>query len=386
MTSDPSRRRRKQPADPQRAPLFEVRHDPLPPPPQPLRDVVDLFDDLPEARPRASRQPMPITQPRPEPAHLIPVDADEEGEQPEEPEGRSTSRTPRRHAGADPSGPQERPAPRAGAANPHLIPAGRIAPIDPPMRRSLAGEFAELRQASMLVDHQRRPFAELPVSFGLPALAPRGRLGLLLLVAMVCGVIVWRFASTPARTYISAFDGGFAGARSGAVGQGLPLPNVPPGEHTVVGGPTVSADLIDAILAKYGSPAQGTGRVWVELGARYGIDPAYPLAFFIHESSAGTNPGWAGLKPGGGSTHNIGNIICAGYATCFGRFRDYASWDEGIEDWYKLISQEYIGGRGAQTVEQIIPIYAPASDNNDVPGYIQAVVNLVASWREGVVL
>jgi hypothetical protein len=49
---------------------------------------------------------------------------------------------------------------------------------------------------------------------------------------------------------------------------------------------------------------------------------------------------------------------------------------------YKLLDREYINGRGTYTVEQIIPIYAPSFENN-VPGYINAVNTLVASWREG---
>ncbi len=145
--------------------------------------------------------------------------------------------------------------------------------------------------------------------------------------------------------------------------------------------PSIGAQFIDQVLARYGSPAQGTGAVWVELGQHYGIDPAYALAFFIHESSAGTDPGWAGLKPGGGSTHNIGNIICAGYPSCFGRFRDYASWREGIEDWYALIDREYIA-RGLTTVELVIPVYAPAFEN-DVGNYTNVVSATVARWRRG---
>jgi hypothetical protein len=160
--------------------------------------------------------------------------------------------------------------------------------------------------------------------------------------------------------------------------------NVPEGQHAVLGEPTVSAQFIDSVLAHYGSPAAGTGQIWLEMGRRYGIDPAYALAFFIHESSAGTNPGWAGIKPGGGTTHNVGNIICAGYSTCFGRFRDYDSWNAGIEDWYKLISVEYVNDRGTATIEQIIPIYAPSFEN-DVNNYVQTVVGLADDWRQGVV-
>ena len=199
----------------------------------------------------------------------------------------------------------------------------------------------------------------------------------------MCGVIIWMFSQQP-RTFISTYGGlGFGNAASGA-GKGLNALVAPPGEHSVISDPSITAASIDTILAQYGSPAAGTGQAWITIGQHYGIDPAYALAFFIHESSAGTNPGWAGLKSNGTSTHNVGNIICAGYATCYGRFRDYASWEEGIDDWYKLISSEYIDGRGAHTVEQIIPIYAPSSDNNNVPGYIQAVVGMVDNWRQGV--
>lgn len=152
------------------------------------------------------------------------------------------------------------------------------------------------------------------------------------------------------------------------------------GDHDVRGASSLTAAQIDRILASYGSPATGTGEVWLQLGQKYQIDPAYAVAFFIHESSAGTNPRWAGIKPGGATTHNIGNIICAGYPRCYGRFRDYNSWEEGIEDWYRLIAVEYIRGRGTVTVEQIIPIYAPAFEN-DVQGYINAVERLVDGWR-----
>ncbi len=152
------------------------------------------------------------------------------------------------------------------------------------------------------------------------------------------------------------------------------------GDHDLRGAPSLTAAQIDRILASYGSPATGTGEVWLRLGQKYEIDPAYAVAFFIHESSAGTNPRWAGIKPGGATTHNVGNIICAGYPRCYGRFRDYNSWEEGIEDWYRLIAVEYIQGRGTVTVAQIIPIYAPAFEN-DVQGYINAVERLVDSWR-----
>lgn len=142
----------------------------------------------------------------------------------------------------------------------------------------------------------------------------------------------------------------------------------------------LSAAEIDAILAGYGSPAVGTGALWISEGGRWGLNPEIALAFFVHESSAATAQGWAGWKPDGSNTHNVGNIICAGYATCYGRFRDYPGWQEGIADWYRLIAVEYRDGRGHRSVDDVIPVYAPSFEN-DVQGYIGAVRGLVSEWR-----
>ncbi len=152
------------------------------------------------------------------------------------------------------------------------------------------------------------------------------------------------------------------------------------GGHDVRGVPSLTGGQVDTILARYGSPALGTGPIWEELSRQYGIDTAYALSFFMTESTAATDPHWSGRKPDGSTTHNIGNIVCAGYPRCYGRWRDYATWEEGIADWYRLIAEEYINARGAVTVEQIVPIYAPAFEN-DVPRYIAGVVRRVAAWQ-----
>ncbi len=159
-----------------------------------------------------------------------------------------------------------------------------------------------------------------------------------------------------------------------------PVRDVPIGESSILGAPTISAERINEILRLYGSPAQGTGQAWIDAGTAYGIDPVYALAFFMHESGMGTNPAWAGHKGDGNNTHNVGNIICAGYATCYGRFRDYPDWETGIRDWNRLIAEEYVKGRGVYTVDTIIPVYAPAIEN-DVPGYIASVKQYVAQWQ-----
>lgn len=146
------------------------------------------------------------------------------------------------------------------------------------------------------------------------------------------------------------------------------------GDYDLRHAPTVDAATIARVLRGYGSPAVGAAETIYRLGVEYGIDPAYCLAFFIHESTAGT----AGVAR---VTKSVGNIRhTPGYRNYEG-YRHYDSWEEGIEDWYKLISDLYIDGWGLTTVDAIIPVYAPSSDGNNPAGYAATVKKLVAGWR-----
>lgn len=207
-------------------------------------------------------------------------------------------------------------------------------------------------------------------------------LWLLGLIAVTCLMVLYILFVQPQQVKMSTY--GREPASSSAPLRAEPVVTAPAGEHSLqlIGAPSVDAAKIDQILSDYGSPAAGSGAVWVKKGLEYGIDPGYAVAFFIHESSAGTNPAWAGFKDDGSTTHNVGNIICAGYPTCYGRFRDYPDWETGIDDWYRLIRVEYFDGRGTFTLEQIIPIYAPSFENN-VPAYVGSVGALVEQWRAG---
>ena len=159
--------------------------------------------------------------------------------------------------------------------------------------------------------------------------------------------------------------------------QGNP-PSALPGAHAVSGVPTISADKIAQVLKQYNSPAVGASQAIYDLGVKYQIDPAYALAFFIHESSAGTK----GIAVTTRSLGNIRQTTNSGFEGYNG-FRKYPSWEVGAEDWYKLIKNLYIGGWNLTTVEQIIPKYAPSEDNNNPASYINAVNTLVDSWRSG---
>ncbi|MBM7846616.1 glucosaminidase domain-containing protein [Herpetosiphon giganteus] len=142
---------------------------------------------------------------------------------------------------------------------------------------------------------------------------------------------------------------------------------------SIIGVPTISAAKIDQVLASYDSPATGKGQVIYDMGIKYGIDPAYCLAFFIHESTAGTR-GVATV------TMSIGNIrTTPGYEDYQG-YRKYPSWEAGIEDWYKLIRNLYIDEWKLTTIQAIIPVYAPPVEN-DTNNYVEIVRTLVNSWR-----
>src|SRR5579885_485567 len=73
--------------------------------------------------------------------------------------------------------------------------------------------------------------------------------------------------------------------------------------YAVTGSPSISAAFINRVLAAYRSPAANTGQALYSLGVRYDIDPAYALAFFMHESGFGRY-GMATV------TRSLGNLRC----------------------------------------------------------------------------
>lgn len=218
------------------------------------------------------------------------------------------------------------------------------------------------------------------------------RVGLVVMLAiiclLVCGGLTWlnTFGRGDSEGVIYRFSSTVSHNTTGLTNndqpaETKPLGNPPaaaPGAHAVSGIPTVNADKIAQVLKQYNSPAAASSQVIYDLGVKYGIDPAYALAFFIHESSAGTK----GIAVTTKSLGNIRQTTNSGFEGYQG-FRKYPSWEVGAEDWYKLIRNLYIDGWNLPTVEKIIPKYAPSEDNNNPASYINAVNTLVDSWRSG---
>lgn len=171
---------------------------------------------------------------------------------------------------------------------------------------------------------------------------------------------------------IIALGVGWILSHASLLGNGVQLDT----HYEVTGSPTISADFINQVLDYYGSPAAGKGQALYDFGAQYDIDPVYALAFFMHESSFGTT-GVARV------TRSLGNIrVTPGYESYDG-YRKYKTWEAGFEDWYKLIQKQYVQKWKLSTVDQIIPVYAPSADHNDVDAYIQSIKSAVDSWRLG---
>lgn len=162
---------------------------------------------------------------------------------------------------------------------------------------------------------------------------------------------------------------------SQSISHAAPIPTVTHEGYRVTSKPTVSPQFINRVLAFSHSPAAGLGQSLYEGGISYGIDPAFALAIFQHESSFGTQ----GMAR---ETLSLGNLRCIDGTPCDQGYARFASWQQGFLTFYHLIRTGYVA-HGLVTVEQIIPVYAPSSDGNDVAGYIAAVHHALAVWQDG---
>jgi hypothetical protein len=106
-----------------------------------------------------------------------------------------------------------------------------------------------------------------------------------------------------------------------------------------------------------------------------GIDPAVACGFFLQESTCG--------RYGRAShNHSLGNIKGRDPESggTDGTFRHYNSWSAGARDWAKLIDERYVG-RGLTSLSQVISVYAPSSDGNNVRGYCATVNGVVQNFK-----
>ncbi len=215
-----------------------------------------------------------------------------------------------------------------------------------------------------------------------------------LLISLVCviigaGVLVSAAAmQRPTETAVVNFFGGkvysvqVGGYLAGSWQSNQPLApkvTIPPhgGPYSVLGKPTITVVFINKVLASYGSPATGQGQALYDLGVQYGIDPVFALAFFMHESSFGT-------MGEARSSLSLGNLRCIPNFECRDNYAWFPTWRSGFQAWYALIRNLYVAVWGLTTVPQIIPRYAPPSDNNNDDAYIASVEHSIDTWHAGI--
>jgi hypothetical protein len=149
--------------------------------------------------------------------------------------------------------------------------------------------------------------------------------------------------------------------------------------ETLDGQPSISATKILQVLQSYHSPAATADFAadLYDLGLKYGVNPAYALAFFAFESQCGTT-GIAAVTLSLGNVRYNPSSSPVSYTEYQG-FRQYATWRDGAEDWYWVIRTYYLN-TGIRDIYDVTPIYAPASDHNDPQAYAQTVLGLVQQW------
>ncbi len=170
-----------------------------------------------------------------------------------------------------------------------------------------------------------------------------------------------------------------AAGLAGALSLGLVTPQASAAEGlTFKSAPRISQESFAAILQRAGSPAAAEATTLYTAIVSYGLDPAVALAFFQHELSFCLSGACAN-----GNLHNWGMLrraVKADRSTgTVGGFARYGSWEDGVRDWCELILFRYVN-RGLETVEKVIPIYAPSSDNNVPSAYINTIRRVVAAW------
>ncbi len=168
-------------------------------------------------------------------------------------------------------------------------------------------------------------------------------------------------------------------------------------DYRLLGYPGICPQGFRAVLARYGAP-QGVRDVADTLyrdAMEYGVDPLVSLGFGLHEHGlrwigvAGKTLGFGNLRPGSSwagrvyanSTGQFYESAAAAQRAGTGDlFRAYGSYREGYRDFCRLL-RVYSREWGLETVSEAIPVYAPASDNNDEAAYIASVNGACEAWQ-----
>lgn len=151
--------------------------------------------------------------------------------------------------------------------------------------------------------------------------------------------------------------------------------------------PTLSQSAFVNLINSLGTPVSSEGGFALcayNEAIRYGVDPLYMLAFARKETGIGTagigqtseDKNLFGMTVGTKGDPTIDDNIASD-----GKFKVYTSYCQSVTDWDAYIRNYYFS-KSLFTPNQIIPIYAPTSDGNNVEQYISDVNNFVNQYRQ----
>ncbi|MBI3587790.1 M23 family metallopeptidase [Candidatus Micrarchaeota archaeon] len=169
---------------------------------------------------------------------------------------------------------------------------------------------------------------------------------------------------------------------------GQDISNTTAGSTSLRGFPSISQKTVESIIGHYGSPAllePGFPQCVMSAGANAQMDPVFFLAWSLHETALGNTgvgtpekaKNMGGLSKGIADAPGIATTL---YYAPKHAYKKYSSYCDYAKDWFAYMNRMYVN-KGQGTVEQIIPIYAPSSDGNDVDGYVKTIRAVVARWR-----
>lgn len=157
--------------------------------------------------------------------------------------------------------------------------------------------------------------------------------------------------------------------------------------NSTVAGVTIAEDIFALVLTNWSSPAAPDAKEIFAAIARRGVDPAFLLAIFWHESSGGTVGLAVGNKnPGNQRTSRTG----AGrpVETEKGQFIRFNTWLDGFDDLaFRLVDLSYVYIKeNRRTIADIIYGFAPPADSNDTEAYIESVVKNMTTWQNSIAM
>ena len=161
--------------------------------------------------------------------------------------------------------------------------------------------------------------------------------------------------------------------------------------------PRITKDLFRRVLNEANSPAAGEAEAGYDAVVSEGIDPAFALAIFHHESEyghKGVTPKYTTKNPGNCRTSVTGKgyVIDTDVEQTIdgidlppsgrGSFVRFERWADGWRDLARrLIDPTYVYAKeGRRSIAQIIPRFAPAEDRNKPENYIAAVLSDMNRW------